>query len=164
NGSKMVFYFRMPTSGKINPLGIFKHLPPLLKNEIEQIGISSVVPSENVMYRQTCIKFFNIKPLFISAKNNLTISVRTDNPAKTGADRICLASYGFQLYKKKKNIIIAVLDTANTMDIVIVNGEFKVIITAGFAKSFKNQIRIKAKFIDNMVLKGINEILIINAG
>ena len=42
--------------------------------------------------------------------------------------------------------------------------KFKVIITGGFAKTFKNQINIKAKFIDNMVLKGINEILIINAG
>ena len=236
NDSKILHYFRMPTSGKINPLGIFKNLPHEYNSQIKHIGISSVVPTENVMYRQACIKHFNIKPLFISAKITLPVNIRTDIPLKTGSDRICLAASGYEHYGKKKNIIVVGLGTANTFDVVLKNGDFiggviapglglsakalfelteklplieneglkipkrivgktpedsvrsglmysalysvegivkniekqygrkfKVIITGGFAKRIKRHINFKAKFIEEMVLKSINEIVILNA-
>ena len=98
NNHKIVFYFRIPTSPKINPVGIFKNLPQSSKNNIKQIGISSVVPSENVMYRQSCIKYFNIKPLIISTKNKLPVNVMMDEPLKTGADRLCIAVSGYEYF------------------------------------------------------------------
>ena len=41
--------------------------------------------------------------------------------------------------------------------------KFKIIISGGFAKKLKKHIKFDAKFIDDMVLKGINEILNFNA-
>jgi len=235
NNHKIVFYFRIPTSPKINPVGIFKNLPQSSKNNIKQIGISSVVPSENVMYRQSCITYFNIKPLIISTKNKLPVNVMMDEPLKTGADRLCIAVSGYEYFKKKKNIIVVGLGTANTFDVILKNGDFiggliaagleisakalfelteklpliesknlkipnkiigkspeeavragllytalysvegiinhiekeykrkfKVIITGGFGKTLKKHLNFDAKFIDDMVLKGINEIININ--
>ena len=55
----------------------------------------------------------------ISAKIKLPVYVTTVEPLKTGADRICIASAGYEYYKKKKNVIVVGLGTANTFDVIL---------------------------------------------
>lgn len=229
-GGKLVRTFNIPTHSKLQLSSFHNKYIIRTADKIEQIGISCVVPKQIQIWLDYIKKYFGIYPLTINNKNKLPVSLKVKNSVTLGADRICLAAYGYS--KFKDNVIVCGFGTANTYNIVLKNGnfiggiiapgintsakalnnntgklpklnfkdlkfsrsvigsntksairsgllnyplfategiikaiekqyrcKFKVVITGGSAKIFKNKFSFKAHYNDNAVLDGINMIL-----
>ncbi len=89
---------------------------------VDGIGISSVVPNLTDVVVKMSEKYFQIKPLVISAALDFGIRVLYDDPASVGADRLCNAVAGFTKYGGP--LIIIDFGTATTYDVVSRNGEY----------------------------------------
>ncbi len=83
---------------------------------------SSVVPTLNTKLSAALKKYFNINPLFLTYKSNLGISLKFDEPANAGPDRIANCIGGYELYGGP--ILIIDFGTATTFDLVSEKGEF----------------------------------------
>ena len=90
--------------------------------EIDAVIISSVVPDIMHSLSNAIIKYFEIKPLVVSAGIKTGIKIITDNPRETGADRIVDAVAAFELYGGPA--IVVDYGTATTHDLIGPNGEF----------------------------------------
>ncbi len=92
--------------------------------EIDQIIISSVVPSLTQILTRMSTKFMNIEPLIVGSDPNLKtgINVHYDNPKEVGADRIVNAVAGYKLYGGP--LIIVDFGTATTFCAISVNGDY----------------------------------------
>lgn len=96
-----------------------------VRYNITHIGVASVVTSLLKPVFHWSIKKFNTKPLIINNKVKLPVNIKVKSPVTLGADRICNAVAGYELYKKKKeNIIVIDLGTAITYDVVTKNGNY----------------------------------------
>lgn len=95
---------------------------------ITDVIIASVVP--NVMHSLTScvIKYFNTKPIIIEAGIKTGIRVATDEPRKTGADRIVDAAGAYSVYGGP--VIVIDYGTATTYDLVEADGTFRYGVTA----------------------------------
>jgi type III pantothenate kinase len=92
--------------------------------EISSAGLSSVIPVLNLKISKSIYNLFKIKLLIINNKSKLPVFVKIKSTATVGADRICNAVFGFTYFKRKENVLIADLGTANTFDIITKKGEF----------------------------------------
>jgi type III pantothenate kinase len=103
-----------------------KRLEHLLKRQtITAAGISSVVPEKDVFLRKYLKDNLEIIPYFISGKSMLPIKLKVLNPGSLGSDRICNAVAGYNLFKRKNNVIIVDCGTAITYDVVLKNGNYE---------------------------------------
>lgn len=91
---------------------------------ITSIGISSVVPKSDIKWSSFIRKQFSQSPLIVNNLARLSISIKINNSKTLGADRICNAVFGYEHFKRKENVIIVDLGTANKYDIVLKNGDF----------------------------------------
>lgn len=84
--------------------------------EIDTVIIASVVP--DIMHSLTSgiIKYLHTTPVIVSAKTDTGITVVTDNPSRTGADRIVNAAAGYAIAKGAA--IVIDFGTATTYDLV----------------------------------------------
>lgn len=89
--------------------------------KVESIIVCSVVPGINRVFSYFGEKYFSIKPLFVSARNDIGIGWNADNPEEIGADRICNVIGAIDNYEE--NSIVIDFGTAVTVDIVK-NGDF----------------------------------------
>src|SRR3982075_1183771 len=89
---------------------------------IHGIVISSVVPPLDPVLRQVCVRYFDLKPLFIEPGVKTGMPVHYDNPAEVGADRIVNAVAAFEKYGGP--CVIVDLGTATTFDCVSAKGEY----------------------------------------
>lgn len=92
--------------------------------KVKHIGISSVVPSITRKWVDYSKKYLNIIPLIINNKSRLPVNIKVKNSSTLGSDRICNAVAGYLYYRKKSNVIICSFGTANTIDVVMKNGDF----------------------------------------
>lgn len=107
------------------PIKSTKTLERFIGNKkISIIGISSVVPKINSIYKNLFSENFNLKPIFINGKIKLPINLKLDNPESTGSDRICNAVFGYEHFKRKENVLIIDVGTAITYDVILKNGDF----------------------------------------
>ena len=85
---KIVFRNRLMTPGEIK----IKFIKSLVKKEfrkkVSHVIISSVVPFVDHSLRQAIEEFFQKGPIFINHETDTGISLKIDNPAEMGADRI----------------------------------------------------------------------------
>lgn len=106
------------------------------KMKIQSAAISSVVPSRDEFWQNFVIRTFGFKPLAVSGRSFLPITIRIEKARTLGADRICNAVYGYLAFKKRQNVIIIDLGTATTYDVILKNGDFMGgVISAGIETS-----------------------------
>jgi type III pantothenate kinase len=109
----------------------------LNKQQIKNIGISSVVPDLTKVYSAMMQNYFGIEPFIVRADLDLGIKIHYDGPNSLGADRICNAIAGHIKYGGP--LIIIDLGTATTYDVVASNGDFLGgVIAPGIATSSAN--------------------------
>ncbi len=89
---------------------------------VNKIIISSVVPQLVSILEDMTQKYFKTKPLFVRPGIKTGITIKYDNPAEVGADRIVNAVAGFRLYKGP--LIIIDYGTATTFDAISDKGEY----------------------------------------
>lgn len=95
--------------------GILEHRS-IDPKEIEAVIIASVVP--DIMHSLTSgiIKYLDVTPLIVSAQTDTGIRVVTENPSRTGPDRIVNAVAGYDIAKGAA--IVIDFGTATTYDLV----------------------------------------------
>lgn len=83
-------------------------------SQIENIALSSVVPSLDYSINAACIKYFSITPLELKPGVKTGIKLNVKNPLELGADRIANGIAATH-YFPNKNIIIVDFGTATTL-------------------------------------------------
>lgn len=129
DGEKIIFQFRRETNihSSSDEIGIF--FRTVLKEngydwkQITRIGVCSVVPSVNYSLASACSKYLNHDPLFVQAGIKTGLKIKYSNPKEIGADLIAAAMGAVHLYPNK-NLIIADLGTATTLELVSKEKEF----------------------------------------
>lgn len=107
--------------------GILEHRN-IQASDIEAVIIASVVP--DVMYSLTSgiIKYFDIRPLVVSAGIKTGIRIVTENPKEIGPDRIVDAVAAYDMFGGP--VIVVDFGTATTYDLIGPKGTFEAGITA----------------------------------
>ena len=95
---------------------------------IEDVIIASVVP--DIMHSLTSgvIKYLHTTPVIVSADSDTGIRVNTDNPSRTGPDRIVNAVAGYAI--SKGPAIVVDFGTATTYDLIGPDGTLESCIIA----------------------------------
>ena len=129
DGNAIVFQFRRETNihSSSDEIGVFFRTV-LTENgfnwqDIERIGICSVVPSVNYSLSSACAKYLNHEPLFIQAGIKTGLKLKYANPKEIGADLIAAAMGAVSLYPNRNTIIVD-LGTATTLELVSKENEF----------------------------------------
>jgi type III pantothenate kinase len=89
---------------------------------INEVAVSNVVPSLQVLLENLVKKYFRVEPFFVSTKNILNMTVKIDNPDELGADLIAAAVAAIEKYGTP--CIILDLGTATTLTVVNEKSEF----------------------------------------
>lgn len=97
-------------------------------SDIEAVIVASVVP--DIMYSLTSgiIKYFDIRPLVVSAGIKTGIRIKTENPKEIGPDRIVDAVAAYDQFGGP--VIVVDFGTATTYDLIGPKGTFEAGITA----------------------------------
>lgn len=88
---------------------------------IRDVAICCVVPSILYAFDTFCQKYLGIEPLIIQAHTPAGITVRIDNPAELGPDRLVNAAAAFAKYHQA--LVVVDFGTATTFDCVSQHGE-----------------------------------------
>jgi type III pantothenate kinase len=91
-------------------------------DEVDGVGISSVVPNLTDIYSAMAKNYFHTEPIIISGSLDLGIKIHYDNPLLVGADRLCDAVAGYAKYGGP--LIIVDFGTATTYDVIASNGDY----------------------------------------
>lgn len=129
DSEKLAFQFRKTTQKGLSSDEIGLFLRAVLRengfdfNEIEKIGICSVVPQINYSLSSAITKYLKKDALFIQAGVKTGLKLKYSNPKEIGADRIAGAVGAASLFPEK-NLIIIDMGTATTVDCVTKNKEY----------------------------------------
>jgi len=127
NNLLLQFRYDSKHVGTSDELGVF--LRSVLReneidyNNINHIGIASVVPSIDYTIRAACIKYLNHEPLFLQPGIKTGLQIRMPHPNEVGADLIAGAIAAKQI-APNKDILIFDLGTATTCCYLNSRGEF----------------------------------------
>ena len=91
-------------------------------DEIEDIIISSVVPSLLFTLEHMCLKFYDKSPLVVETGIKTGLKIKYDDPRQVGADRIVNSVAAFTKYGG--NLIVVDFGTATTFCCVTADGSF----------------------------------------
>jgi type III pantothenate kinase len=91
--------------------------------DIDAVIVASVVPEVMHSLGSAFVKYFNVKPMVVSAGIKTGIRIVTENPKQVGADRIVDAVAAYTLYGGP--VIVIDFGTATTYDIVGPEGTFE---------------------------------------
>ena len=128
DGEKFISNWRIATSHKRTADQYYVWLTTLMelngiKNEIDEMVISSTVPRVVFNLRVLSDKYFGTRPLVVGrADCRLPISVRVDNGTAVGPDRLVNTVSGFDLFGG--DLIIVDFGTATTFDVVDADGAY----------------------------------------
>ena len=90
--------------------------------EVRGIIISSVVPPINSALAEMSQRYFGLEAVFVTAETDSGLTIRYDNPAEVGADRIVNSVAAFRKYGGP--CVIVDLGTAITFDAISANAEY----------------------------------------
>jgi type III pantothenate kinase len=90
--------------------------------DVQDVAISSVVPSCTLALKEMVEKTIKRTPLIVGKDTNTGITIRYENPAEVGADRLVNAVAGFELYGGP--LIIVDFGTATTFDAISEKAEY----------------------------------------
>jgi type III pantothenate kinase len=85
--------------------------------EINKIGICSVVPQVDYSLRSACVKYFGSDPFVLQAGVKTGLNIKYRNPLEVGADRIANA-IAATYYYPNQNIIVIDFGTATTFCVI----------------------------------------------
>lgn len=120
---RIIYLKNFPASSDCPP-SLFRQLINKTKHKKISVGISSVVPNDNLKWKKIINKNLDTIPLFINHKVFLPIVLRVSKPDKLGSDRICIAAAAYKHYKESKNVVAVDFGTATTYDVVLKHGEY----------------------------------------
>ena len=89
-------------------------------SDIDGVAISSVVPSTTPVFTSIFQKSTDISTLLISCNLDVGLKIRYTDPSSVGADRLCNALAGYEMYGGP--LIIIDLGTATTFDVISEKG------------------------------------------
>lgn len=128
-GEEILFHWRVSTDREktedeiglivLNLLQSVKTAP----EAIAGIIIGSVVPSLTDALYIMAQKYFQIKPLVVSARIKTGLPLRFDNPLEVGADRLADSIAAYRRYGGP--VIVVDFGTATTFDYINVRGEYE---------------------------------------
>ena len=98
------------------------HAVDLSSKDINQVGISSVVPRLTELYREVSQKRFAAKPVVVSVETVSQLIIDYQPPHAVGADRICSAIAGYNKFGGP--LIIIDLGTATVFDVIDQEGTY----------------------------------------
>jgi type III pantothenate kinase len=128
DGARLVAEYRVSsaTARTEDELGLIVKLfctnSGIVADQVDGVGISSVVPNFTDVAAKMAQKYFHVEPLVVSAALDLGIRVLYDDPAMVGADRLCNTLAGFT--KHGGPLIIIDFGTATTYDVVSRQGDY----------------------------------------
>lgn len=93
------------------------------KDQIETVGVCSVVPSETHSIKEAFADRLGIRVAVMGGGADCGIRVETDHPAEVGADRIANAVGAY--YEYGGPAIVVDIGTATTFDVVSAKGEYR---------------------------------------
>ncbi|MBQ9118529.1 MAG: type III pantothenate kinase [Lachnospiraceae bacterium] len=100
----------------------------IVKEKIEDVIISSVVPGVMYSLQSGIIKYLGKTPLVVGAGVKTGIRIVTGNPREIGADRIVDAAAAYELYGGP--VFVIDYGTATTYDLILEDGSFAAGITS----------------------------------
>jgi len=98
------------------------NLQKISVSEIKEVALCSTVAPLIPIFTELLDKYFNIKPLVVTAGVKTGVRIHADNPREVGADRIVNTVAGYKLYGGPT--IVVDLGTATTFDIISKGGDF----------------------------------------
>ncbi len=134
DGSELVSQFRITTKQPRTSDEYGSVLCALIQHkkydpgDVEAVIITSVVPNVMHSFGSAIIKYFDIKPIVVSAGIKTGLKIHTDNPRQIGPDRIVDAVAAHNIYGGP--IIVADFGTATTYDYVDETGTYLYGVTA----------------------------------
>ena len=124
---------------------------------VEDVIVASVVPDLSHSFGSAIVKYFNCKPITVSAGIKTGIRVATENPRQTGPDRIVDAVAAYQLYGAPT--IVVDFGTATTYDLVEPDGTFGIGVTAPGIRTSARALWSGAAMLPEVELKKPDSIL-----
>jgi len=130
---KLLYSWRLTTNKEttsdeygLKILSLFREVN-LRTEKIRDVIISNVVPPLTGVFTEISEKYFQRKPLMVSAKmkemiTSTGLKIRYPHPEEIGADRIVNAVAGYYLFGAP--LVIVDFGTATTFDCVSKNGEY----------------------------------------
>ncbi|MDR2458192.1 MAG: type III pantothenate kinase, partial [Clostridiales Family XIII bacterium] len=128
DGGKLIANWRMETdAGKsADEYGLTVNqlfgLSGVDKEKISSVIVSTVVPSTLFTIEHMSIKYFDIKPIIVEPGIKTGLTIKCNDPAQVGADRIVNAVSALSKYKGP--LIIIDMGTATTFCVVTENWEY----------------------------------------
>ncbi len=128
NKEKLISHWRLSstiTRTEDESFLIVKLLCEQINLSLTNIGgviISSVVPNLTDIFKRMAEKYFQVKPVIVSAALKLGIKVKYDDPMAVGADRLCNAVAAYKKYGGPA--IIVDFGTATTFDVISPRGDY----------------------------------------
>lgn len=128
DGSTLVESWRLATDNKRSAdeygtiIAAMTSSQNITKDDIDDIIISSVVPSLLFTLEHMCLKYYGRNPIVIETGIKTGLKIKYDDPRQVGADRIvnCVAAHN----RYGGNIIVVDFGTATTLTCVSEKGEF----------------------------------------
>ena len=128
DGERLLKDWRVSTdkSKTADEYGILVHqlfsLADISFSDIQDIIISSVVPTLTGVLERLAVEYFGFRPYVVGPGIKTGMPIHYDNPKEVGADRIVNAVAGFE--KHRTALIIVDFGTATTFDYVNRKGEY----------------------------------------
>ena len=133
-------YFSMRLANQFLEAGISKE-------EIQVVGISSVVPELTPRLEDACTGLFNVKPIILGPEIYKKLPLVILKPYEIGADLVCNAMGAYALFKK--SCVVADFGTALTFTAITNEGEIAgVSIAPGLRTAIKSLSQHTAKLFD----------------
>lgn len=127
-GDELVDHFRLATVDERTEDEYCALILPLLEHAghaatvADRVIIASVVPTLNETMERLSRKLFGCDPLFVAPGVRTGLSIRYENPAEVGADRIVNAVAAIDRYGAP--VIVVDFGTATTFDVINEAGEY----------------------------------------
>lgn len=102
--------------------GFFSLLGLRARDEVDEVGVASVVPRLTLQWTEMCEKHLGVTPFVVGPGARTGLRILTKNPAEVGADRIVNAAAAFERYGGP--CIVVDFGTATTFDVVSAEGDY----------------------------------------
>ncbi len=129
----------------------------IMKQQVDDVVISSVVPQIMYSFNSAIIKFLKKEPIIIGPGIKTGVKIHTENPKEVGADRIVDVVAGYQKYHS--SCIVIDFGTATTFDYISKDAEFKYCIISPGIRISANALTSQAAKLPNIEIQKPNSIL-----
>jgi len=102
--------------------GFFSLAGMRLMDDVDEVGIASVVPRLTVQWVEMCEKHLRLTPFVVGPGARSGIRIAMKNPTEVGADRIVNAVAAFESYGGP--CIVCDFGTATTFDVISADGDY----------------------------------------